>query len=279
MAKMVEMDDELFVYLHRGKILDSVFAVADIESIDWVSSDLYTGGRKRPLMVEVKLRIASRFDLIPEWNEADSIVLRHIEARKEEARQLKLLQERVAREEAEQLAREKREEDWSRRQNRREAILTRPKVKALTVTGNEYRCGIPVTMEERDVLPENARGILVASYDTETGVYGDLIESFTVKMNGSRKAYVGKSAIHAIPTPAPVLKKPESVSFTLTSMLIDGNYEDVLVVDSFDEVRALRAAGRREIHASYKVDGKERICFIDTNGIQDVSLRKVTKAA
>lgn len=276
LAKLVEMCGEYFIYLHRHSFLDTVIPIADMEKLRWVSSDLFYGGRKRGELIEMKTAIAEKFNFTPVWNEVDHEVFIRINARKEEERQRMLLVERIAREEAEEERRVKRQEEWEKRQDRKREILARTEIKTFTVIGNEYRRGIPVTMEERDVLPDNTRGILVESYDVPSGTHGDVIECFIVVMKGSRKEYKGVKKVY---TPSSHQKKVNSTPFTLTSITINGVDEDVLLVESFEDVKALCDEGHTGVYVAHNEGAKRRLCFIEEREIRDVSLKDVVVAA
>ncbi len=281
LAKLTEMNGELFIYLHRGKNLDTVIPVADMEKLQWVSSELFIGGRKRSELVKAKRAIAEKFDFIPQWNEVDMEVITRLEEAEKEARQRQLLAERVAREEAEAEARAAEEEARIKKSQIRAELLSRKRVTALTVESNSYRHGIPVVGDEWKRLPLGVHFcISVTSYDTETGTAGDVVEAFKLVPKGAQNERKLVTAVRKV-TSVAQLVQPTSPSprFTITSMVINGEEEDVLCVETFDDVKALRVFGIREKFVRCMRDGKTHICFIDKKDIIDVSMKKVNVAA
>lgn len=234
LALLREVDGELVIILATKHGLYEVLPVLDLPQMQVVGGEL-VGGRKLKELVALKQLIAEAESLHPVWSRRETAMQEVLQA---EARRERDIVRQAEAAEAE-VERQKRE---AGRVARRAAIQARQRIFAFTERG-ERRHGLPVVGNEWLSLPSGTFCIAVTSFDQETGAVGDVIESFRVEQIRQKKTRVSVTAVTAAKPGDKKTGLGGEVAVTFKLALINGAFEEVLLVVNMDSVRTLRDRG------------------------------------
>lgn len=243
LATLAAWDDELLIMLSTRFELDMVLPIRDLPKMQKIGGE-FVGGRKLKELVLLKQAVAEEFSLRPIWSKRESDMLEALEKVEQEknAEAHKAAEAQRAAVRAEEEAR--RERARAEREERRVRILGRKKVVGYTRSGDR-RIGIPVVGGEWMCLRDGAFCISVTSYDEETGAFGDLVESFAVLKKGGGNPSKRSVATVTMENPKSITAKGTSALKELKTVvvMVKGEPEEVIMVDSVEQVRSLRDQG------------------------------------
>lgn len=234
LALLREVDGELVIILATKHGLYEVLPVLDLPQMQVVGGEL-VGGRKLKELITLKQLIAEAEGLRPVWSLREDAMWDILQTEAKRKRDI-VRQAEAAEAEVE---RQKRE---AGRVARRAAIQARQRIFAFTERG-ERRHGLPVVGNEWLSLPSGAFCIAVTSFDQETGAVGDVIESFRVEQIRQKKTRVSVTAVTAAKPGDKKTGLGGEVAVTFKLALINGAFEEVLLVVNMDSVRTLRDRG------------------------------------
>ncbi len=135
MAKLIDFEGELLVYLATKQTLDAVVPVRDMPHLVKMGSN-GIGGRDDADLIRIKTEIADKLGLMPNWTlfEKDFIAMMSARIEREEATKRAEARAILAEEDRQRkLAHDLRQAE---RAQRREAIMVRPRVTAYTISGD-----------------------------------------------------------------------------------------------------------------------------------------------
>jgi hypothetical protein len=233
MAFLREVGDELVIMISTKKELLEVVPVRDLSHRKRIGNE-FVGGRKLKELIELKELIAKAEGLEPIWSR------REVSLRSAISKSLTVSRQAAKSEEAAVVEQEKAKRR-AERDAKRANIIGRKRIFAHTLSGDR-RHGHPVVGDEWMCLSNGAFCISVTSYDAMTGKIGELIESFMVKQDGTKKV---RHAVTVVTEQASAIAaaKAAQQSFSFLTVPVKGELEEVILATDMNGVRTLRDQG------------------------------------
>ena len=221
------VQDEPVIILATKSVLFSVLPIKDLPHMQKLG-DEFIGGRNLRELISLKATLAKELDLTPFWTEREKTFQKVAYAAKQQSQAKSATEEEAAR-----LARRQA------REMKRAEIMSRPRLYCYTVQNGERRHGFPVTDTEWECLPNHSFCVMVDSFNHETEVAGNPIESFRVKKEGAK---VGRDRVESVTLDAASAKQTLPPP-KFRTLIIKGTPEEILVVESIDQVHHLYNSG------------------------------------
>ncbi len=235
MAFLREVGDELVIICSTKHLLCEVIPVRDLSHRQRIGNE-FVGGRKFKELVELKELVATAEGLEPAWTPREITFRDALRKSIAETRQ-------AAKASVDAVLVQQREERRARRDAKRTEISNRKRIFAHTLQG-ERRHGCPVVGDEWTTLGDGAFCVSVTSYNSKTGEVGELLESFMVKNDGSKKIRHAVSTVSGSTSiPRATKMNLESSSFVFVTVPVKGNLEEVIRAKTMDDIRSLRDQG------------------------------------
>jgi hypothetical protein len=232
-AFLREVDDELVIMISTKQALFEVVPVRDLSHRQRIGGQS-VGGRKLKELVALKELIAQAEGLEPIWSKREVALRSAISKTLATARQ-------AAKAEEEAKAEKERARRRAERDTKRAEVASRKRIFAHTLSGDR-RFGYPVVGDEWLMLGNDAFCISVTSYNAKTGEVGELIESFKVKKDGTKKVRQSVTVVTAVTTSS-TQTKAASQPISFVPVPIKDEMEEVILASNMDGIRALRDHG------------------------------------
>lgn len=250
----------VIAYATRSELIE-VISVKDLPQMrivcDATGRENYEGGLGILKVVELKELLAADLEVEAKFTPNEAMVARRLREQKQEEDKARRLAEAGARQAARDVQ--------AREQAARVAsILARKPIVGFTPDGQRLT-GIPVVAKEYEMLPSGKFVIVVASYDSETGTYGDLVEHFSIRKTGGGRVEKINPRVVSKANPA----ERQSAARMEAKLLFDIGNDPV-------EVGLYRRADIDALHAS-GLNGATKVGLAPMNPDGTVTIFEVVK--